>query len=259
MTQQSLARNDNVAGITVPGLYNLRSTGEWTATNGVVKPWSLFRSDSPARLDNAGAAALTALGIDHIIDLRSADETASSAYAFDGIERTAVRLELIDPTDALTTDKTLADLYCHLVDHNGPMIARALRAIAAPTAGAALVHCAAGKDRTGIVVAFALLAVGVPRENVVLDYAASHNNLQGSWTESALETFAVDVTSLEANVLEIINGSPAPVIEILLDRLDEQYGGAQGYLQRHGFDADDFAALHARLVTPEAPTRTGEK
>jgi protein-tyrosine phosphatase len=253
-----LARNEGTQGAAVPGLYNLRSTGNcWKADGGVLTPGRLYRSDSPARLDAAGAAALGALGIDLIIDLRSTEEVESASYEFPGIRRTGIPVELLNPTAALTTELTLAALYERFIDRYGPMIVTALRTIATHDQGAVLVHCTAGKDRTGIVVALALLAVGTPRAEVVRDYAATHANLSGAWTEMILDSLLIDAASLPDNVMEIVNGSPADILEALLNSLDVNHGGAAGYLRSHGFDDDDLNALRARLVATTASTSEG--
>ncbi|MDR6417489.1 tyrosine-protein phosphatase [Pseudarthrobacter sulfonivorans] len=252
-----LGRNEGAQGSPVPGLYNLRSTGIWKATGGIIAPGRLYRSDSPARLDAAGAAALGALGIDLIIDLRSAEEVETASYELPGIQRTGIPVELLNPTAALTTEQTLGALYESFIDRYGPRIITALRTIARHDEGAVLVHCTAGKDRTGIVIALALLAVGTPRAEVIRDYAVTHANLKGAWTKMILESLLIDVTSLPNNVREIVNGSPAPILEALLDRLDLEHGGAVGYLRSHGFDDDDFNALRARLVTATAATSEG--
>ncbi|WP_411732986.1 tyrosine-protein phosphatase [Paeniglutamicibacter sp.] len=249
MTSTTLDRNEGTQGAPVPGLYNLRSTGNWNATGGIIAPGRLYRSDSPARLDAAGTAALGALGIDLIIDLRSTEEVESASYEFPGIQRTGIPVELLNPTAVLTTEQTLAALYESFIDRYGPMIITALRTIARHEQGAVLVHCTAGKDRTGIVVALALLAVGTPRAEVVRDYAATHANLRGTWTKTILESLLIDATSLPNNVMEIVNGSPAHIFEALLNCLDVKHGGVAGYLRSHDFNDDDLKALRTRLVT----------
>ena len=250
-------RTEGAQPAPVPGLYNLRSASHWKASGGTIRPRFLYRSDSPARLDAAGATALRALGISLIIDLRSTEEVGSANYDFRGIERAGIPVELIDPATALATEQTLGALYERFIDQNGPMIANALRTIAHHEQGAVLVHCTAGKDRTGIVVACALLAVGTRREDVVRDYAATHANLRGAWTQMILDSLLVDAMPLPSNVMEIVNGSPAPILEALLDRIDRHHGGMPGYLREHGFDDDDLAALHARLVA-STPTVSKE-
>jgi protein-tyrosine phosphatase len=254
VTSTMTDRGGDVHGGPVPGLYNLRTTGSWETAGGTIKPGRLFRSDSPAKLDLTGATLLGSLGIDLIIDLRSTKEVESASYKFDGIDRAGIPLELLNPTTALTTEQTLAALYERVIDQYGPMIVNALRTIARHDRGAVLVHCTAGKDRTGIVVALALLAVGTPREDVIRDYAATHANLKGAWTDMILNSLLIDIPSLPENTMEIVNGSPAAILDALVDRLESEHSGVIGYLRSHGFDDEDLAALHARLVNTSPTT-----
>ncbi|MFP3381581.1 tyrosine-protein phosphatase, partial [Bacillus sp. SIMBA_069] len=70
---------------------------------------------------------------------------------------------------------------------HGTQLATAVRLIADSGEDPVLVHCTAGKDRTGLVVALALLAAGVDREDVVADYAQTADNLAGPWADAMLE------------------------------------------------------------------------
>jgi protein tyrosine/serine phosphatase len=127
-------------------------------------------------------------------------------------------------------------------------VAGALRSIVqAP--GAALVNCAAGKDRTGVVVALALTAVGVVREAVVADYAASAERMEAILDRlRASETYAADIDSRpDAAAVD----APRPeTMAAFLDQLDVRYGGATGWLAGHGFGPDDVGALRAKLLGP---------
>jgi protein-tyrosine phosphatase len=111
--------------------------------------------------------------------------------------------------------------------------------------GAAIVHCAAGKDRTGVVVALALAAVGVPRSEIVADYVAT-----GEVLDSILdrlrrsETYAEDLDDRPPDAHR-----PRPVtMERFLAVLDQRFGGPVGWLTKVGFTEADLAALRARLV-----------
>jgi protein tyrosine/serine phosphatase len=122
----------------------------------------------------------------------------------------------------------------------------ALRLIAASN-GAVLVHCAAGKDRTGVVVALALSAVGVPRDEVVADYVASAERIEAILGRlSASPTYAAD-----SAITDVDRHRPrAATIEGFLDELDAEEGGAAGWPEAHGWTEADQSALRARLVQP---------
>jgi len=116
---------------------------------------------------------------------------------------------------------------------------------AAHADGATIVHCAAGKDRTGVVCALALAVAGATRAAIVGDYVATGERIGPIMARlKASPTYADD-----------LDGSPdeahvprAASMERVLDVLDERHGGPLGWLDEHGFGADDAAALRARLA-----------
>lgn len=121
----------------------------------------------------------------------------------------------------------------------------ALRAIAqAP--GAALVHCAAGKDRTGVVVALALSVAGVRRDAVIADYAATGDRTAAILARlRASPTYAPD---LEQSPDEDEHRPRAETMAAFLDQVDVRYGGVHSWLSGHGFDEPDTAALRTKLL-----------
>jgi len=124
-------------------------------------------------------------------------------------------------------------------------VVAAVRTIAAPPGdGAVLVHCAAGKDRTGTVVALALAAAGVERDAIVADYLASAERIEAVVARlAASPTYADEIRADDP-------ASHAPrtgTMERLLDLLDERHGGAADWLSDHGLRDGELDALRARL------------
>ncbi|WP_167051340.1 tyrosine-protein phosphatase [Salinibacterium sp. ZJ77] len=234
--------------IPAPGLVNLRAVSGWACTGGTVRAGVLYRADSPDSLDHLGIAALRALGITAAVDLRSELETATRGYAIPGIRRHAHAISLLAPDDLHDPDIRLSVLYERLLDEHGPTLAAAVRSVAHHDGGT-LVHCTAGKDRTGVVVALILLTLGVGRDDVIEDYTRTHENLVGAWTDRYLARMGV-AAELAPALVEILNGSPAHVLAAALDHLDTRHGGAERYLRAHGLTDHDLSALSSRLVTP---------
>ena len=120
----------------------------------------------------------------------------------------------------------------------------AVRAITRAEDGASVVHCAAGKDRTGVVVALCLAVAGVPHDEIVADYAMTAEIIDALVAKlAASPTYAEDMDRHD-----MARHTPrAETMDRVLTLLDERFGGAAGWLSDHGFGADEQAALRARL------------
>lgn len=237
--------------IDVEGTYNLRDIGGLpVAAGGRTRSGVLYRSDALDALTPAGHRALASLGLHLVLDLRSDQEIELAPSAVDGLGlavRTLSLLPAADPTQQAMNDYSLHTLYRLLVDARGPQLVEAVQTLSRAD-GPALVHCTAGKDRTGVVVALALEAVGVEREAVVADYAATQTHLAGEWAERMLAQVGAGWGVPEDAIVEIVTTSPAPVMAELLDHVDASYGGAVAYLRTHGLGQADLARLGERLV-----------
>lgn len=235
----------------LPGTYNFRSTAGYRAASGTLREGGLFRSDALHRLGEDGNRRFGAHGISRVIDLRDAGEleAAPSALAAGGAE--TVHHPIFDARAGLPeleSPYSIAAVYRHIVIERADRVAGAVRLIADAPEGGVLVHCTAGKDRTGIVVASALTAVGVPRDQVVADYAASARNLAGEWADRMLAGAEERFGALDDGVRELMIGSPAEAMDRTLDLIDETYGGVERMLLQHGFDGDALDRLQCRLV-----------
>jgi protein-tyrosine phosphatase len=133
--------------------------------------------------------------------------------------------------------------YLGYLAHRPDNVLGALRALAAGTDGAAVVHCAAGKDRTGVVVMFSLAVAGVPHEEIVTDYALTAEVIDALVAKLATSpTYAEDMTTRG-----VASHTPrAETMDRLLALLDERHGGPVGWLTAHGFGPEEQAALRAR-------------
>lgn len=131
----------------------------------------------------------------------------------------------------------------YLRDRPDSIVAALRDAARAP--GATIVHCAAGKDRTGVVAALALALAGVQRDAIVADYVATGDRLEPLLARLlASTTYGAD---LRGRTLDSHRPQPE-TMERFLDVLEERHGGAAGWLAEHGLDGADAAALRARLM-----------
>jgi hypothetical protein len=132
----------------------------------------------------------------------------------------------------------------------GPQFASVARLIAA-SEGPTLVHCTAGKDRTGLVVAVLLTALGAARDDVVADYVRTQANMPGVIERIAstpgLEGGPELVRRVRQTQPELLT-APADAIEAALDVIEEG-GGARGWLARHGLSDAELEQLRAHLLS----------
>lgn len=131
------------------------------------------------------------------------------------------------------------------LDSGAAGIAVIVAAIADATPGGVVVHCHAGKDRTGIVVALLLAVVGVPDAFIADDYALTAANIEPLIVEW-LERTTDDETERGR-----LRNLATPAREAMLDtlaHLRRRHRSAEGYLRAAGVTADQLARLRARLI-----------
>ncbi|MBC3194496.1 tyrosine-protein phosphatase [Pseudonocardia sp. C8] len=238
----------------VPGAYNVRDAGGYPTATGQVARGLLYRSAGLQHLGADGRAALVALGLRTVVDLRSSAERTAAPSALAGTGITVLDRPVHEGGTGLVDDgdvPTLARLYERMLSGCATGLVAAVRELARPGALPALVHCAAGKDRTGIVVALVLSATGVPDEVVAADYALTAARLPESFFAGLPVPEHLGEAALTA-LHAIYRDSPAEVMHGLLRTLRTEYGGARAYLLDHGMTGDELDALVAALdVTQE--------
>lgn len=262
---------------TLQGTVNFRDTGGLPLTSGGMTPTGvLYRSDALSGLTDEGLEQLAATDIDVIVDFRTpfeqqmAPDRLPASRTFRTIELPLLEGALAgtaqqamqavsqsgDPDaaaraigDALERLPTLGGLYIAMLEHGAAAFARTARAVAMPAdpREAVLVHCTAGKDRTGVAIALILDAVGVERSAIVADYAVSGSNLAGPWADRMLGMVAQLGAPLTPQLTTLIAGSPASAIEEALAWVDD-HGGSAAYLRSGGLTAAELAALRTRLT-----------
>jgi protein-tyrosine phosphatase len=251
---------DSGRRLALAGTLNLRDIGGYPVsapdqagqpTGGWRTAWrTLFRADAPHRPEAAaadGLAGLAGLGLRTVLDLRSsleADYAPSPDFAGHGIATMRIPLAGEDLA-ALPPD--LGKIYDFVIDERGAAIANAVRALARPGGVPGLVHCTAGKDRTGIVIALVLSAIGAADSVVAADYALSSLYLDP--TRIAVIGRLRAEFSVDDQVTAAMMASPPELILRVLDRARQQAGTSTDYLISHGVTEEDLTRLRAALVT----------
>ncbi len=219
--------------------------GHATEDGGRTAFGAVIRADSVRRLSDAGWLQLVDYGIARIVDLRHADELAADAPARVPVEVVHVPV-LPDPAwpywaeiDAVAdaagdAAAARAAVYLEFLDRFGDGFAAAVSAVAGAPPGGVLVHCLAGKDRTGLVAALLLRLADVSVRDVADDYALSEENLRAlsePWIDDAQD-------KAERERRRRTAAAPAAAMEDVLRSLDAR-GGPREYLRTAGVpDAD---------------------
>jgi protein-tyrosine phosphatase len=163
------------------GCFNFRDLGRYDSGDGsTVRPGCLYRADGPHLLTDADAAMLNSLGLATIIDLRTrAEGDLHGRYSDRATGASELHLPLADvlPDPAALASwsdpRTLSAYYWELLSSGHDSICEALAVLTDPSSYPVLLHCSAGKDRTGVLSAIVLGMLGVADESIVDDYALS--------------------------------------------------------------------------------------
>jgi protein-tyrosine phosphatase len=235
--------------------YNIRDVGGYvTADGGQIRWGALVRADNLCRLSPAGCAALIDHGVRTIIDLRSPSELERAPHPFALVRSEPntpayLHLALFDEDDQdgiarINAVGSTKEMYTLMIEQYPARIATIIQAVARASEGGVLVHCFAGKDRTGIIVALLLAIAGADKETIAADYAESDNYLQPLYTE-ILDSLAHDPPRQRQLAVQL--ASPPEAMQATLAYLDATYGGPEGYLQAIGVDQQDLQLLRQRL------------
>ncbi len=234
----------------VPGTVNFRSVGPVPAAAGTVREGVLFRSDALHELGDPGRAALRELGVGIVIDLRDEYEVANRPDDLDGLDVELLRLPVFEGSGASAGQPgiTLDALYARIVTQHTGVVVEALREISRADGRGVVVHCTAGKDRTGVITALALLSVGVDRDLVLDDYASTEQYLAGPWLEGMITLVGEYGVPDSPGLRMLMGGSPREALASALDLIDRRHGSARDYLLAGGLSLDELAALEQVLV-----------
>jgi protein-tyrosine phosphatase len=231
------------------GTCNVRDIGGYRTHDGRYTRWhTFFRADSLHRLSPEAQTTLLDHGVRTVIDLRRADELATAPNVF--ADSTTVRyrhLSLLgDGPQAPGDPKPLLDTYRQMLDERQEQICEILQVLAAPGGLPAVVHCTAGKDRTGVIVALALGLAGVPEATIVKDYELTAKYLGGTLVEEIRRRALAKGYTWEQ--YKPLLQCPPDYMYATLRHLHERYSGIETYVRSIGVGREDLERLRAALV-----------
>jgi protein-tyrosine phosphatase len=258
------------------GAYNFRDTGGMPLrAGGATRTGVLYRSDALSGLTPRGLEQLTETPIGIVVDFRTpmertmapdrmptarpfrVVELALLEGALTGLAQRAMQAGATGDRDAaaaairqaLDELPGLGELYVSMLTHGAAVFAELGRLVAdgQPQAEAMLVHCTAGKDRTGVAVALLLDAIGADRQAIIADYTSSEQNLSGEWAAGMFALLEMMGAPRTPQLDALIAATPSEAITEALDWVDGEHGGSAAYLRSGGLTDRELAALRARL------------
>lgn len=227
-----------------PDCRNARDLGGLpTIDGGTIRAGALIRTDCPQFLTPEGVETVRSTGVSRIVDLRTEAELSAFPTPFtdDPIALHIPVQDWDDPQD----HSTIVESCNLMLDLHPDRFAAALRAIAEAPEGPVVVHCYGGKDRTGVVVALALIVAGVPEPEIIADYALTQSRLAPMLAE---QLAAEPDESLHPQMIEYRDTRPESLTQILR-HLDTKHGGPLAYLTQAGLTPADQTVLKTRLTS----------
>ena len=236
--------------IPLAGTCNTRDVGGYKTSNGhVIRPNRLLRSDSLHALTPADVAQLRALGLRTVVDLRRDDEREKEPNRLahePWIDYRPNPLFNREPYARGIDVNQVAGYYCALVDTSQPEISQVLQLLADPASYPVLIHCAVGKDRTGLLVALALSQAEVPPATIAADYALSDVLIE-PLKPKYRHLFQIN-TTLAPDVYEALLTAPPQAMLDLLRYVDTQYGGVPAYMRQIGLSDAEIQQIRQNLI-----------
>jgi protein-tyrosine phosphatase len=256
-----LIMHQDSQNIEFKSLLNFRDIGGIQAAGkSRIKQGVVFRSANPDRLERIDLNKLKTINIRTIIDLRAPAEVSKGGISPDHSEKLSLPLDFQQATrDRLRpviynrdSEEVIADIsneiYLEILDASGPVIRQIMELLADPERSPVLIHCQAGKDRTGIIIALILLALGVKREIIISDFMRSNEALLPYFKKRFIIRKIVSFGFFPYRNMLFAVEVKQRNIESVLDRIESHYGGIEGYLSSAGFDISRLSEVRDALL-----------
>lgn len=230
--------------------YNFRDVGGYPGLGGRTVCWRrLFRSDALHRIGDADAVAFSQLGVRTVIDLRRPFEIerygrVAERYGVDyqNLVLKHVEWEEVEHPADVVHERWLADRYLNFTEDGHEALLASLRIIADPDRAPVIVHCMAGKDRTGTVCALALALLGVSDEDIAADYALTTASMR-PLTEYLMEKHPSAVLGNE----HMFDSPPGAMLMFLSD-LRTRHGSIENYVREIGMLDEEITSTRGHLL-----------
>ena len=241
--------------VSFDALFNVRDLGGYATSDGRHTRWQrLYRADGLNRVQGEDLERLAALGLRTVVDLRTPNERVErGSFPVEAMPVDYHHFPVLQQTwEGQTLDATIdgADFltarFWEMLEVGSDAIAGALRVLADERVYPAVFHCAAGKDRTGVLAALVLGLLGVPDATIAADYGLSRVGMLSmmAWIRQTRPEIADAMTDQPGPMLE----APPEAMLGLLDHLRQTHGSIEGYAWSIGLTAQVLDGLRANLL-----------
>ncbi|MEY4068754.1 MAG: tyrosine-protein phosphatase, partial [Actinobacteria bacterium] len=247
--------NDDRRVIPLFAVHNFRDLGGYPTADGRHTRWrTLFRADGLYRLTPEDARNVVGLGVRTVVDLRTDNEVRTrGTFPVDQHPVAFHHLPIIDATwgetAVLETDDAVEFLvwaYRQMLGEAAHRFADAMNLLASESVLPAVFHCAAGKDRTGILSALVLGVLGVDGEVIAADYGL---------TEQSMQRLVVWAREHQPELAELYENMPArfaaadpAAMRVILADIKASHGSIEGYVRAIGVTDSSIASLRSALL-----------
>jgi len=258
--------------VPVEGVVNFRDFGglpvtSLTSATATIKPKYLYRSGDPSRISEGGKEALRALGVAKVFDLRSKSEIESYKSATPGIEGVEIvhcplsDKEHYDPVALaqrlqsfhVDEKEAFAKLYAEILESGGPAYATILKHLRDEPEKPCLIHCTAGKDRTGIFAAVVQKLLGARDEDIIADYHLTTIGLQPLIPLLTARFLAQETYRDNWQGFLNMGSAKRETMQETLRMIDGKYGGVEGYIKTWTKLTDeDIEKIRKNLIVSRA-------
>ncbi|TGO89678.1 hypothetical protein BPOR_0098g00090 [Botrytis porri] len=231
--------------ITVEGIPNFRDLGGYPLASGPtshsVRQGVVYRCGEPQRVTEKGIATMQQLGITDVYDLRSQDELIKSAAAGRGGVLNGIL-------------KGFTRAYADILNNAPNSYRTVLLHLANEPSKPLIVHCTAGKDRTGVLCALILSLCGVDDEVVAREYSLTTFGLPQEWKAGIIKHLMTHPAIKDDHEgAENLISSKAENMLATLKMLHEKFGGAESYvIEKCGLTIDEVERIRRNLIV-ESP------
>jgi protein-tyrosine phosphatase len=238
-------------------VHNFRDLGGYPTASGATTKWrTLFRADGLHRLRAAADIEIVeTLGLKSVIDLRTMREQQEQGiFPLDDIEVDFHHVSIVDATwsDSKETPQIedpvefLVWGYRDLLEIGSEKFALAIRILSNQENVPAVFHCAAGKDRTGVLAALILSTVGVPDDVICADYGLTRRSIEKtiSWAKLHYPEMATRWTEINPVYL----AAEPQAMQVILNDLVSAHGSVINYVRSLGVSESEIQSLSALLL-----------